>query len=237
MVLENGWEVPLDVNDRVSKRIMSLIPITSRLIRWKEEVYFETELELELKELTGHVKRGDFAYWPPGKALCLFYGISQPYTPLIIIGEAIGTLSFLRDVEEGSIVKVDIYRDYENVKEVCNYLRKLGYKVASRSDDEGFISVSLNMCYEEIRLGLDIFVEEYGIYVESDELASYNRTLPEKETLHKIRDIIGKHAKKVRLDLNERSMLCLSACCSNLKELPELLNKFKECIKALNSYI
>jgi len=237
LILENGWEIPLSVRDDIGEKMLTITPIISRLIKWKEEVYFETDLELEVEELTSRVKRGDFAYWPPGKALCLFYGVSQPYTPLRIIGESIGTIGFLRDVESESIVRVEVYQDYDEVKEVCAFLRNLGYEAASRKDDEGFVSVVLNVCCKNVKIGVDLFVETYGIYVESDDIAAYEGTLAEKVVLWNVRKNINERSRRVRLDLNERFMLCLSACCENLKELPELLNEFKNCIGVLKGYI
>ena len=237
LVLEDGWEIPLNIRDDIGREISAVIPMVSRLEKWKEEIYFETELQLEVERLVNRVERGDFAYWPPGRALCLFYGISQPYTPVEIIGEALGSLDFLSDIESGTIVRLETYEDYNEVKEICEILRGLGYKAASRKDDEGVISIALNIYYGNERVGVDLFPEEYGIYVESDSLAKYERTVPERVAVRKMRKLIKDTSGNIRLDLNERDMLCLSACCKSLRELPELLNEFKRCIEVLKDYI
>ncbi|MEC9293798.1 MAG: cyclophilin-like fold protein [Chloroflexota bacterium] len=58
------------------------LPITGRVQIWGDEIYFSIPLNVE-EELGSQetVQAGTVAYWPPGSALCLFWGptpISAP---------------------------------------------------------------------------------------------------------------------------------------------------------------
>jgi hypothetical protein len=46
------------------------------------------------------------AYWPPGKALCLFFG-QTPYSPVNVVGTLDGDPQALAQVEEGDVVRVE----------------------------------------------------------------------------------------------------------------------------------
>ncbi len=46
------------------------------------------------------------AYWPPGKALCLFFG-QQPYSPVNIVGQLDGDPDVLGEVQDGEPVRVE----------------------------------------------------------------------------------------------------------------------------------
>ena len=55
--------------------IKKALPITDRGNRWGDEFYFS--IPAELKEADGaqaEVDLGALAYWPPGKAFCIFFG-------------------------------------------------------------------------------------------------------------------------------------------------------------------
>ena len=60
------------------------LPITGRVQIWGDEIYFSIPLNVE-EELGSQetVQAGTVAYWPPGSALCLFWGL----TPISAPGE------------------------------------------------------------------------------------------------------------------------------------------------------
>ena len=44
---------------------------------WGDEIYFSTGLQFGLEsEASDVVLSGDIAYWPPGTAFCIFYGLT-----------------------------------------------------------------------------------------------------------------------------------------------------------------
>lgn len=45
--------------------------------------------------------KGDLSYWSPGSALCIFFGSTQPYSPVNHIGRMVTGLDLFKQVEEG----------------------------------------------------------------------------------------------------------------------------------------
>ncbi len=64
------------------------------------------------------VQVGDIAYWPPGSALCLFFGPTpasrgnevRPASPVNVVGRMAGDATVLRQVPEGTSVRVETRR-------------------------------------------------------------------------------------------------------------------------------
>ncbi|MFN3346545.1 MAG: cyclophilin-like fold protein, partial [Candidatus Bipolaricaulaceae bacterium] len=50
------------------------LPIKAQANRWGKEIYFSTPVAVELEGGAEVVEKGTIGYWPPGKALCLFFG-------------------------------------------------------------------------------------------------------------------------------------------------------------------
>ena len=65
-----------------AKQLWESLPITGRVQIWGDEIYFSIPVNVQ-EELGSQetVEVGTVAYWPPGSALCLFWGptpISAP---------------------------------------------------------------------------------------------------------------------------------------------------------------
>ena len=93
---------------RTIESLVRAVPFSSKAFLWKEELYFETPVSLGPERPKPTVQPGDIAYWPPGKALCLFFGSSQPYSPVNVIGKLKSELSELKKVRNGEHVEVKI---------------------------------------------------------------------------------------------------------------------------------
>ncbi|MGC8936331.1 MAG: cyclophilin-like fold protein [Candidatus Methanomethylicaceae archaeon] len=93
---------------RTIEALIKDIPFNSKAFVWKEEVYFETPVTMGPEKPRATVQPGDVAYWPPGKAFCIFYGKSQPYSPVNVIGKVVTDLEPLRRVKQGEWVKVSL---------------------------------------------------------------------------------------------------------------------------------
>ncbi len=93
---------------RTVEELTKAIPFTSKAFLWKEEIYFETPVSMGPEKPRSSIKPGDLGYWPPGKAFCIFYGKSQPYSPVNIIGRVLTDLEPLHRVRHGEWVKVSI---------------------------------------------------------------------------------------------------------------------------------
>ena len=53
------------------------------------------------------VETGTIAFWPMGSALCVFYGKSQPYSPVSILGKITKNLEIFKQVKSGTRIRVE----------------------------------------------------------------------------------------------------------------------------------
>ena len=95
------------LNDsNTARQLWEALPVEARAKRWGDEVYFETPVETGEENPQAEVSSGTVAYWPPGKALCFFFG-QQPYSPVNVVGEVEGDPGVLSEVEDGEAVRVE----------------------------------------------------------------------------------------------------------------------------------
>jgi len=83
------------------------LPFEGRAARWKEEVYFETPVKMGTEKAKSKVEVGTIAYWPMGSALCIFYGPTDPYSPVNIVGKVTGNLELFRSLKSGTKIRVE----------------------------------------------------------------------------------------------------------------------------------
>jgi len=87
--------------------ILRKLPIEGRAALWKEEIYFEIPIKMGAEKSTATVKTGTIAYWPMGSALCIFYGKTQPYSPVNIVGKITKNLELFKSVKSGAKIIVE----------------------------------------------------------------------------------------------------------------------------------
>lgn len=104
--LESMGELVRVLSPRTVEALVTALPISSSAFLWKQEIYFETRVSVGPERPKPMVKPGDIAYWPPGKAFCIFHGNTQPYSPVNIIGRVTSPLEPLKKVRQGEWVKV-----------------------------------------------------------------------------------------------------------------------------------
>jgi hypothetical protein len=92
---------------RTVDAILKKLPIEGRAALWKEEVYFEIPVKIGEEKAKANVEKGTIAFWPMGNALCIFYGESQPYSPVNIVGRVTENLELFRQVKSGAKIKVE----------------------------------------------------------------------------------------------------------------------------------
>ena len=108
--------IEAELNDSpTSKELINLIPLEGISQIWGEEIYFSTSINKENDDWAKEtVELGDIAFWPPGNAICLFFGktpVSQgdeirPASPTNVMGKIVGDLEILKTVNSGDKVKV-----------------------------------------------------------------------------------------------------------------------------------
>ena len=64
------------LNDSSTAQLIAdVLPITGRVQTWGDEIYFPIPVSASNDETAAEVvEKGAVAYWPPGNALCLFWG-------------------------------------------------------------------------------------------------------------------------------------------------------------------
>ena len=92
---------------RTVDMITRKLPIEGRAALWKEEIYFEIPVKMGEEKAKSTVERGAIAFWPMGSALCVFYGETQPYSPVNIIGEITKNLKLFCKVKSGTKIRVE----------------------------------------------------------------------------------------------------------------------------------
>jgi len=92
---------------RTVDAIVRKLPIEGRAALWKQEVYFEIPVKMGREKARAKVEKGELAFWPMGNALCVFYGESQPYSPVNIVGRVTKNLGLFESVKSGSVIRVE----------------------------------------------------------------------------------------------------------------------------------
>jgi len=109
-------EVTAELNEtRTAEAIWQALPIKGRANRWGEEIYFSIPVSLEEEDAQEVVGVGDLGYWPPGTALCLFWGPTpmsrgqeiRPASPVNLFGKVSGDARVLGQVASGTEITID----------------------------------------------------------------------------------------------------------------------------------
>ena len=112
-----GFEnITIELNDTISPQtchsVIDSLPFSVSAHVWGEEIYTDespiTQAEENAKNL---VSINDVAYWPSGKAICLFFGPTpigkkgeiKPYSPVNVVGKIIfPDKSVIKNFKEGT---------------------------------------------------------------------------------------------------------------------------------------
>lgn len=108
--------VTAELDDTMTAQsIEAALPFEARANRWGDEIYFEIPVTIALADdAVETVAVGTLAYWPTGKALCIFFGrtpvstTDQPraYSPVNPFGRIIEDATILTKVKDGTLIKV-----------------------------------------------------------------------------------------------------------------------------------
>ena len=92
---------------RTVDAIVRELPIEGRAALWQEEVYFDIPVKMGSEKASPTVEKGTLAYWPMGNAFCIFWGRTQPYSPVNIIGNVTKNLELFERVKSGVKIIVE----------------------------------------------------------------------------------------------------------------------------------
>jgi uncharacterized protein len=96
-------------NSVTAQRIFDCLPCQATANLWGDEIYFTVPVECCETNMQEVVAEGDIGYWPPGDAMCLFFGPTpasrgdeiRPASKVHVFGRLVGDLSVLRHIPEG----------------------------------------------------------------------------------------------------------------------------------------
>ena len=92
---------------RTADAILKGLPIEGMSALWKEEVYFDIPIKMGNEKQSATVEKGDLAYWPMGAAFCIFWGDTQPYSPVNLIGKVTKNLELFAKVKSGTKIIIE----------------------------------------------------------------------------------------------------------------------------------
>ena len=82
------------------------LPLEAPAQTWGAEVYFTVPVERDAEDPRVTVEPGAVGYWPPGRAVCLFFG-QQPVSPVDLIGALVDDPDLLAAVRDGHVVRLE----------------------------------------------------------------------------------------------------------------------------------
>lgn len=116
VILIDDLNVEAELNESESAtKIWDALPIIGTACTWGEEVFFEIPvvhgLESNAKQ---EVEVGTLAYWPPGKAFCIFFGKTpvstnekpKAYSPVNVVGTVLGDIKVFKILRSGDEVRM-----------------------------------------------------------------------------------------------------------------------------------
>lgn len=101
---------------RTARRLWESLPITGRAQRWGEEIYFSIPLDAPQEhDARDQMAVGELAYWPPGRAFCIFFGptpasdgdVPVAASPVNVLGRIVGDAKEFAKVKDGAKVTIE----------------------------------------------------------------------------------------------------------------------------------
>ncbi len=99
-----------------ARSIIEKLPIESTPQEWGDEFYFRIPVKMDLDETaTTDVNVGDIGYWPPGRAMAIFFGPTPassgekpvPASEVNIVGRILGDAKILRKAKGASRIRLE----------------------------------------------------------------------------------------------------------------------------------
>lgn len=201
------------------------LPFETKLNVWKEEVYFTLPMELRVEYVYYRVRRGGVYYWPPGKAMCLFYGMNEPYTPVGYVGEYVGPLNLLKIVEDGDKATVIEHSYADEFAELAKKLVDKGYSVGTPIE-EGIRVLVASKYLGSTRIAFTVYREEYGYHLQCETLYRYDESYWSMRMLYELKRML-RGTKYLRADLSEEGYATITAGVGSEKELLESIDELE----------
>lgn len=107
VVPQAGLDLTAVLNDSATAALLwEALPLEGAAQTWGAEVYFSVPVVTGEEDPQPTVASGAIGYWPPGAALCLFFG-QQPVSPVNLVGTLEEDPAVLEAVRDGHIVRLE----------------------------------------------------------------------------------------------------------------------------------
>ena len=98
-----------------AEAIWKALPIEAQANTWGDEIYFSIPVRLKEQNAQELVELGDLGYWPPGSAMCIFFGPTpmssgieiRPASAVNVWGKVVGDPKVFKKVRSGTKIVVD----------------------------------------------------------------------------------------------------------------------------------
>ena len=113
-------ELDAELNDsETADQVWNALPIASGFNTWGNEIYFSIPVHAGPENSVETVEIGDLAYWPPGKAFCIFYGKTpassgdeiRPASPVNPLGNVHGDVTQLKGAAGAEEIRISKIED------------------------------------------------------------------------------------------------------------------------------
>ena len=92
---------------RTADAILRSLPLEGMAALWKQEVYFDIPVKMGNEKSKATVEKGTLTYWPMGSAFCIFWGNTQPYSPVNIVGKVTKNLELFEKAKSGTKIIIE----------------------------------------------------------------------------------------------------------------------------------
>jgi hypothetical protein len=95
--------------------VWDALPLAVPAETWGDEIYFGIPVTVKPESPRETVDLGDLGYWPPGSALCIFFGPTpasrgqeiRPASPVNVFGRVVGDATRFKSIRSGTVVRVE----------------------------------------------------------------------------------------------------------------------------------
>ncbi len=111
-----GVSIAAELHDNPTARTLAgSLPLTGTVCMWGDELFFSTDVQADpAEDAREELEVGDIAYWPPGQAVCIFFGRTpasdgdkpRAASPVSVVGKLQGDPNTLRNVADGDRITV-----------------------------------------------------------------------------------------------------------------------------------
>lgn len=96
-------------------KILEALPFEGTVNTWGNEIYFTIPVTVQQEpDARAEVEIGEIAFWPMGKAFCIFFGPTpvsrddkpRAYSPVNVFGRVLGNATAFKGIANGARIRV-----------------------------------------------------------------------------------------------------------------------------------